>query len=503
MTGRNKKPSGGKMKSVSIKHVDGTSSTVSEAILEELQKLCGCSLEEIQLTISECNGDVNEAATRLVENPFEAVHSKKEKRILKEKKAEAAGAAQTTGKSERREQPSGQRVVEVRRGPAYDRDGRPSGSRGQRADKGDFQAPRQQGSGSKQFSAKHSRPTGPSSQPPGSRTSEPAAQTQQPQMSAPSQPPPFAPGKVSFTDVLRGSSQSQSAPPQAAPPVQASLHQPMSDEPHHLPGHELDAGEDAQVPLEDPTQRFAEKLTAAQASAPPLHQMEEPGSTGIGVPYGQPAKSAGGDAAAAGWGAPESPSSVQTATSLAGLLSGKNEEEPVPGLHLPAGVPSSTAAESLSLQFGQFGLGSSGMGDFGAGFGSGFGDDLGAREEQPQVQQQKQPIHAEPEKAQDSAVPPPAGQPSHSFDAPAGYGYNPPSAPMSNLSHVVKPAEPTSAPQPAAPAANVSMPHYAQPNAYQYALQVSPLPLPLPTALPRWSSAGAVLCPVRPHATAF
>ena len=127
---------------------------------------------------------------------------------------------------------------------------------------------------------------------------------------------------------------------------------------------------------------FAEKLSAAAAAAS-ANEPEQPApiagmSAALPVGYQQapPApEPSTTDITANAWGSKTA--DIQTA-SLAGLLSGKTEEDKSSSvLQMPPGMSTSTAADSLSLQFGQFGMGGAGIGDFGAGFGSGFGDDLG------------------------------------------------------------------------------------------------------------------------------
>ena len=69
---------------------------------------------------------------------------------------------------------------------------------------------------------------------------------------------------------------------------------------------------------------------------------------------------------------------VQT-ESLAGLLaastSAPSEDDGKSVLQLSPAISSSNSAGALSLQFGQFSMAGTTMGDFGSGFGSGFGDE--------------------------------------------------------------------------------------------------------------------------------
>lgn len=136
-------------------------------------------------------------------------------------------------------------------------------------------------------------------------------------------------------------------------------------------------------------QTFAEKLAAANIaqSQPPVQPppkqesapIQPPISAGAYQPPQTSTETPAADVSSSTWGPPsaQSPTSLQN-SGLAGLLSGNTEESDKSSL-MPPDVAS--AADSLGLQFGQFGMGGTGMGDFGAGFGAGFGDDLGAADE--------------------------------------------------------------------------------------------------------------------------
>jgi len=186
------------------------------------------------------------------------------------------------------------------------------------------------------------------------------------------------------------------------------------------------------------------------------------------------------------WG-PKTSSDIQTA-SLAGLLSGKTEEDKSSVLQMPPGMSTSTAADSLSLQFGQFGMGGAGIGDFGAGFGSGFGDELGTADAQvpgpasSAVQAPESDTQKDSSGFQHAPESAPGYQPNQQY-----YG-QPPSAAISSLGQApTKPSEPAIPVPSSAAASQLPAPYYSQPSMYQLPPQPPP---PAPQSMPYASYGG-------------
>jgi len=170
------------------------------------------------------------------------------------------------------------------------------------------------------------------------------------------------------------------------------------------------------------------------------------------------------------WGPPsaQSPTSLQN-SGLAGLLSGHTEESDKGSL-MPSDVAS--AADSLGLQFGQFGMGGTGMGDFGAGFGAGFGDDLGAADEAVPA----------PAKTQDTSDAPDPNTYSSTTDASTGYqptpAYTYGQPPSSMSAALAQPHKATDAASAPPAASQFPGPYYGQPGVYPPVAPQPPPPAP-------------------------
>jgi len=227
-------------------------------------------------------------------------------------------------------------------------------------------------------------------------------------------------------------------------------------------------------------QTFAEKLAAANISAsqapvqPPPKQepapMQAPITAGGYQPPQTSAEQPTPEVSSSTWGPPsaQSPTSLQN-SGLAGLLSGHTEESDKGSL-MPSDVAS--AADSLGLQFGQFGMGGTGMGDFGAGFGAGFGDDLGAADEAVPA----------PAKTQDTSDAPDPNTYSSTTDASTGYqptpAYTYGQPPSSMSAALAQPHKATDAASAPPAASQFPGPYYGQPGVYPPVAPQPPPPAP-------------------------
>lgn len=444
--------------------------TMNKKILASVREATGASEEDVQAMLAECNGDVNEAVTRLLDNPFEQVQNKRDR----QKQTKRPEGAPPRGTSRGGDIPGSAgygTVREVRRGGGFsgERGGRGGGRGGSRDRPPADRRPASSG--------QRSGGAPPGVRPPASTTfvqtvtvPRPAPASAAPPGPQVGNPPPIRPSAQgatakSFTDILRKDPNPAPAPipvPAPASPVGTpSAPSPVPAEP------------EPQAPVASAPHStgltFAEKLAAANIAAsqapvqPPPMAEPAPIQSTIQPPasYQPPQVSSEpppAEVSSSTWGPPtaQSPTSLQN-SGLAGLLSGKSTEEDKSPLDV------SSATDSLGLQFGQFGMGGTGMGDFGAGFGAGFGDELGATHETVPAPAKSQ--QDAPDASTDAPV---------AYQPPPAYAYGQPPSAMSSLAQPAKASDAATAP----PAASqFPSPYYGQPG-YPHVAPQPPPPAP-------------------------
>lgn len=334
----------------------------AKKIVENIREATGASDEDIKAVLAECNNDVNEATTRLIDNPFSKVVSKKDRRKEKEEQAKKERAAES--KKNHFSGPKGGKGGNKGASGGRGRSGAGRKENGQPAKNGPKQEQAQKGAAPAAQAAAEPKEAPPASALPPRSGRTMADLFKKP---APQQQPP---------ERQRGSQQPKEKPAATAAPETTAI--PETTE-KQVSNNQTSAETEAQQ---------------AAASA-----------------WGKPVASGQQGAVPA----PRQPAAPQTglATSLMSALgAGNPPKNQASGLQHPnatqsrlpeneqRGQPGSTSTGNdvgLNLQFGNFGLGTGN--DFGSGFGSTFETQAGTAAQAGQQPQASPATAQEPKQS--------------------------------------------------------------------------------------------------------